>query len=417
MSGSRPWRQQLHPRISPDDAKFAEFSGVVNTRSRKDLGLKALYVGDNVLISDTKKIVRRSGYTPFRSTGTVKSAYGGTGSLYVMDNGSLIRVAGADDHVLTSGLAQRSCNWDQVNGDAYFVNGVDAGIARGDTYLPWRLTTPTISAVAAISAAPVANFNNLGETYTSATFRICATFETDDGRETAPCESYFLDAAPTTNLIRVQLSQGYARTNVYCTEPDGTVYRLVASTTGTVITFNPQRGGREYTGLGLSSLPEGVTHVAFYKGICYAGQYLPDLRASVIWRSQPFAYHLFDLEADYLPVPGELGLMLWNSKGVLIGTDQTIHQYHPENDELELLVSYGVVPGASGDQDAEGNAYFWSQRGICKAYPFENLTEKDVSMPPGSRAVVAMVYLNGMQQFIAVAQGGGSPFNMREERK
>jgi hypothetical protein len=417
MTGSRPWRQATKPRITPDDAKFAEFTGVVNTRSRKDIGLKALYVGDNVVISDTKKVTRRDGYSPYISTGTVWAAYGGTGELYVVDNGVLQHVASpTDKRTLTSGLAHKPYTWDTINGDAYFANGVDAGITRGDEYLPWRLNVPAFSAVAAVSAASSDASLNMGEKYAQATFRVCATYETADGRETAPSEIVSLVAAPLTNLIRVSVAAGYARTNIYSTEADGTVFRLVASTTATTVTFNPARGGREFTTFNTASLPDGVTHVAFVGGRCFVGQYLQSLKQSVVWKSKAFAYHLFDTERDFITVAGELALLLWNNKGVLIGTDKNIYQWHEDTEELELLVNYGVMPGVAGDRDAESVAYFWTQRGICKAYPFENLTEKDVSMPPGARAVASMVYLNGMMQFVAVTQGSSTPFNKRKER-
>lgn len=419
MSGARPWRQQVKPRITPDDedAKFSAFTGVVNTHSRKDIGRKALYVGDNVAISDTGKITRRDGYTAYRSSGTVRAAYGGAGPLYVVDGDTLLRLASQTDaRTLTTGLANAPYCWDTLNGDAYFVNGTDAGIARGDAYLPWRLTVPTITTA---TADPVTNVTpyNMGESYNTATFRLCATYETSDGRETAPSEVVTLYAHPNTSIIRCTVPLGYVRTNLYCTAADDTVFRKVAtSTTTTGFTFNPARGTTALTTLGTSSIPAGITHIAFCKGQCFAGAYLPSARMSAVWISQPFAPHLFNVSKDYLPVSGRLALLLWNNKGVLIGTDEAIYQYDDSTGELELLVNYGVVPGLPGDLDAQSVAYFWTTRGICRAMPFENLTEKDVSMPPGSRVSAGMVYLNGMQQFIAVTQGGGEPFNSRKER-
>ena len=61
-------------------------------------------------------------------------------------------------------------------------------------------------------------------------------------------------------------------------------------------------------------------------------------------------------------------------------------------------------------------AYFWTERGICKAMPFENVTEKDVSMPAGLRAAARLINHNGQQQFLAVTQGTGDTFNSRSER-
>ena len=421
---SRPWRQQ-NPRVTPDEQRFTEFSGVVNTRSRKDLGLKALYDGTNVVISDSKKVTRRDGYSILRSS-NVRSAYSCGGRLYIVDGSTLYHMASVlDMRVLTTGLTTGSTeidnyHWDDINGDAFFANGVDAGICRGDAYLPWRLTTPTISGAYCDTPQPTRGEEydigaTMGATYDKATFRICATYETEDGRETAPSEVVVLRGSPLTNLIRVEIPPYYARTHVYTTAADGSNFQRAASTSAGTVTFNPTRTSREFDAFGTSSLPPGVTHIAFLKGRAYAAQYLPAGNQTVVWFSKPLAFHLWDLANDYLMLPGELSLMLWNNKGLLLGTTQAIYQYE-EGGDLEMLVDYGVVPGVAGDTDAEGMAYFWTERGICKAMPFENLTEKDVSMPAGLRATAALVYHNGQQQFIAVTQGTGDNFNSRTER-
>jgi hypothetical protein len=412
---SRPWRQQ-NPRVTPDEQRFTEFSGVVNTRSRKDLGLKALYDGTNVVISDTKKVVRRDGYSVLRS-GNVRSAYSCGGRLYVVDGSTLYHMASVlDMRTIITGLTGTDYHWDDINGDAYFTNGVEAGICRGDAYLPWRLAVPAISAATIVSAGAGSDpAFNMGATYTDATFRICATFETADGRETAPSEVVVLHGSPLTNLIRVEIPTNYVRTNIYSTSADGANLQLAARTTGSIATFNPARTHREFDAPGTSSFPPGAAHVAFLKGRCFAARYLPEARQTVVWFSKPLAFHLWDLANDYLLLPGELSLMLWNNKGLLLGTTQAVYQYE-EGGDLEMLVDYGVVPGTAGDTDAEGTAYFWTERGMCKAMPFENLTDKDVSMAPGARVTASMVYHNGLQQFIAVTQGGGDNFNSRTER-
>ena len=417
---ARTWRTATVPRITPDEARFGEFAGVVNTRSRTDIGHKALFVGDNVFISDTKKVTRRDGYSAYLTTGSIRSAYGETGMLYVVDSDQLLHVASATQTaVITNGLSNGPYCWDDINGDAHFVNGVDAGIVRGTAYLPWRLTVPSISAASALSAVASGSAFNMGDKYVAATFRMLATFTTADGRETAPSEITTLTADPLTNLIRVTCTTGYASTNVYCTEADGTVFRKVATGTGVTFTFNPARGGEmlDEAFVTSRSLPPGVTHIAFCGGRCFAGQYFPALRMSAIWISQPYAFHLWNMAKDMQALPGEIALLLWNNSGVLIGTTQRIYQYDEDSEKAPQLADYGVIPGVAGDVDAQGTAYFWTERGMCKAMPFENLTEKDVSMAPGARAVAAMVYLNGVQQFITVAQGGGEAFNQRRERQ
>jgi hypothetical protein len=417
---SRPWRQQ-NPRVTPDEQRFTEFSGVVNTRSRKDLGLKALYDATNVVISDTKKVVRRDGYSVLRS-GNVRSAYSCGGRLYIVDGATLYHMASVLDlRTLITGLTGTDYHWADINGEAFFTNGVDAGICRGDAYLPWRLAIPTISGVSVVSVGAGSDpAFNMGATYTEADFRICATFETEDGRETAPSEVVVLRASPLTDLIRVEVSSNYAFTNIYVTSADGTAPQRVARQASTpagttlTLTFNPARSGPDLTHLGTRSLPAGATHICFDKGRCYAAQYLPSVGQTVVWFSKPLAFHLWDWANDYLLLPGQLGVMVANNGGVLLGTTHRVYQY--DGDKLEELVDYGVLPGAAGATDAEGVAYFWTERGICKAMPFENLTEKDVSMPTGLRAAAGMVYHNGQQQFITVTQGTGDNFNSRTER-
>lgn len=408
------------PRITPDDSdnpsRFSEFTGVVNTRSRKDIGLKALYVGDNVVITDTKKVARRAGYSLLRAG--VISAFGLSDWLYaVTAEGALLRLASpTDERTLVTGLTGTDYDWADINGTGYFVNGVDAGIVRGDQYLPWRLTPPIGLSVVAVDAGTLpATTLNVGATYVDATWRFCATYETADGRETAPSDVFELHASPATKLFRVTVPTGYARTNVYVTEPDGTVFRLASSSTYATVTILPAAATRELTTYNDSPLPTGVYQIEFFQGRCFAAEYVPQQDVTIVWISEPLAFHLFNQGKDFFLLPGKLGVLIWCNDGMIWGTTNSIYQYK-ENGELNLLVEYGVIPGMPGDTDAESVAYFWTERGFCKAMPFENLSEKSISMAPGLRAASRMVYINGLQQFITVTQGGGLPFNQRTER-
>lgn len=411
---SRGWRKQATPRVTPDEVKFASFAGVVNTRSPKDIGLSDIALGDNVVVTDTKKLLRRDGFSAYIE-GSVRSAFGCGDNLYVVIGDSIYRSVSATDlHLVVSGLTGTRYHWDDLNDEAYFVNGVEAGILAGDTFKPWRLDVPPTPTVDVVSTgvAPVV-VANVGGTYTSATFRVCATYLTADGRETAPSDFAVVETTPYAALLRVTCPTAYARTNFYCTEPDGSVFRLLSSTTASTATFNPQASGRPLTTFGKFSLPNGVTHVCTtQKGVVLTAQYYPDLRQTLVFKSEPLGYHLWDIEEGYFAVPGEIGVFLEVAKGVVCGTTSGIWFYGFDG-SFELLASYGVVPGFGGDTTPESVAYFWTTRGMCKAMPFENLTEANVSMAPGLAAYGGILYVNGMQQFVAVTHGGGEPFNQR----
>lgn len=409
---SRYWRK---PRAVPDDEdqKYREFSGLTNTRAEKDFGFSALAVANNVLGTDGKKIVTRPGYSLFRS-GTPTSAYVQGDNLYVVDNGDLLHVMSATEvRTLTSGLTGKNYSWDVVNNAAYFVNGVEAGIVRNDLVLPLRIYAPTITSVspADVGVVPPTAFN-MGQQYTSAVWRFCATYETADGRESAPSDVVEVVASPTTSVFTASIKTGYARTNVYVTEPDGTVFRLAATTTQEITSVVPQRATRELTIAVASPLPDGVDQIAYWNGRMYVVQYFPAENTSIVWFSRAFAFHLYDMGKDFFVVPGRVAMLLWNNEGLLVGSTEAIFQYK-DTGTLETLVSYGVVPGSAGVVDPEGMAYFWTTRGFCKAMPFENLTEKQVGMAPGLWANTSMVYMDGMQQIVTITQGGGTPFNVR----
>lgn len=412
---SRPWRQQ-NPRVTPDEQRFTEFSGVVNTRSRKDIGLAGLYDGTNVVISDSKKIVRRPGYSVLYSN-DVRSAYSCGGRLYVVDGSTLFHMASISDmRTVVTGLTGTDYCWGDINGDVYYANGVDSGICRGDQWLPWQVTPPQITSVEVVDAsARGATAFSMGATYTRATFRVRATYETVDGRESAPSDEVSIVGGPTTTVLRVTVPTGHARTHIYVTAADGNVFHHAGSTSAAVSTVSPTQTKRILDTIGTSGTPSGITHIAFMGGVCYAAQYLPTAGHTVVWYSLPFAFHLWNLSRDYLMLPGRLGLMVANNGGLLLGTMEAVYEF-TDDGKLEQLTDYGVVPGVAGDVTGSGMAYFWTERGICRAMPFENLTEQYVSMASGERVASSMVYHNGTEQFIAVVQGGGTAFNSRTER-
>jgi hypothetical protein len=408
------------PRITPDDedgkGKFSQFAGLVNTQSRKDIGLHALYGADNVFISDSKKLTRRDGYSLYRA-GNIQTAYGLGNYLYVVDSGVLQHLAAANDaRVLVTGLTGTEYGWAEINGDAYYVNGVEAGIVRGSTPLPWRLLVPQVSAFDVVDPATLQpTVFNVGQTYDQATWRVCATYVTADGRETAPSDARSIVASPQTDLFRVTIPTAYEHTNVYVTEPDGAIFRLVASVRAATITFNPSLASRELTTWGRMSLPTGVYMIDFFQGRCYAAEYIPQVDISVVWMSEPLGFHLFNQAEDFIVVPGKVGMLTVCNEGVLCGTTRHIYHYG-EDGKLSKLASYGVIPGTPCDTGPQAMAWFWTERGICQAMPFKNLTEEMMSMPPGLHVASRMVYMNGKQQFITVTQGGGEAFNARKER-
>ena len=192
-------------------------------------------------------------------------------------------------------------------------------------------------------------------------------------------------------------------------EPDNTVLPWRASTLRD-LTFLAADG----TALDslLYPLPIGADVVQHWGGRMYAAEYMHTQSQSIVWFSMPLGYHLFRLDTDFITVRGRVLMLAPHDQALIIGTDDAIYAY--DGKTIETLADYGVVPGWSWAMDDDDKTvYIWSQRGLCKAMPFANLTSGHVSVAPGVQAGAAVIAQDGQKRFVVALQAGGTAFNQR----
>lgn len=158
----------------------------------------------------------------------------------------------------------------------------------------------------------------------------------------------------------------------------------------------------------MSPLPLGVGVIQHWRGRMYAAQYFHTENQTVIWFSQPLGFHLFNLDTDFILLPGRITMLAPHDGALIVGTDTAIHAF--DGDKLAQLAPYGVVPGQHWAADG-ARTLFWSQRGLCAGLPFANLTERQVSVAPGLAAAGALVEAGGQKRFVVALQQGGQAFN------
>lgn len=159
-----------------------------------------------------------------------------------------------------------------------------------------------------------------------------------------------------------------------------------------------------------SPLPNGTHLVQHWRGRIYAAQFMPVENQTVVWFSQPLGFHLFNLDSDFILLPGKVEMLAPHDTALVIGTDTAIYAYSPEG--LAELADYGTLPGQHWVHDGP-RVLFWTLRGVCAAMPFQNLTEGRVSVAPGDRAAGCLIERKGQKRYIAAVQQGGAPFNPR----
>jgi len=127
--------------------------------------------------------------------------------------------------------------------------------------------------------------------------------------------------------------------------------------------------------------------------------------------SDPYWPHIFHFGTYDFITPGKVtALADMERAGLLVGTDRRI-LVNSLDEGLNELADYGVIPGQSLAFDDNGVVYFWTTRGLCRALPFENLTDSRVSVPPGDRCAVGIVRSCGFERVVTLTRVRASKAN------
>lgn len=385
-------------------AKIARFRGLNNVEDTLGMGADWLTLANNVNVTDRGKLAVRDGYTRAMA-GAFTSAYSTIDftRMYVVDGAALKAMASSSTAItLASGLDDADMHWTEINGQVFYNNGTDRGIITADnTVLPWAWTVPATPGVAAVTGSLDAGL-----------YQVRCTFTLADGRETGASDSaeLVLSAGSALQISGIPQEAG-CTTNVYIAPANSTKYELAASDAPAAIVWNasPDNLGRELLTELLDPLPEGCDVIQAWSGSIYAAHYSPAQDQTAIWISKPLGFHLFDLREGFFMVPGRVLMLAPHAAGLVIGTDVSIDAY--DGKTIAQLAPYGVVPGRHWSEDDDKTVIFWSTRGVCRALPFVNLTERFVSVAPGVSAGGAIVRSGGQKRFVAAIQQGGSAFN------
>lgn len=128
-----------------------------------------------------------------------------------------------------------------------------------------------------------------------------------------------------------------------------------------------------------------------------------NLDRSVLYFSRPGYPHEFRLERDYQLFAGRITLLADTSFAFIIATDRAIYLDSYET-SLARVADYGV-PLNGMVYDERDVVFFWSERGLCKAAPFENLTDKQLAIT--ERTTVTATLLDYQGSRYAVVQQTG----------
>lgn len=379
---------------------IAQFRGLVNKIDPlvRQAGDEAgMSVADNVDVSQAGKLTRAEGY--------VRRHDGPFTDLYVTEDEQ--RAFVVEDRILKEldasfetwwlwdGLAADQLQWTEVNGVVYATNGTDYLIIEHDRARPWGLPVPLPPRLEVTEGALPAGVYQVTATYL------------EEGRESgAPLATTI--KVPEGGGIRAHLDPRY-QVRLYISAPDADVlYRALETTTPTVDFQGPIDDLVDPIRTQFLAPPPGGHAVAHWRGRIYLAQYFPEADMTAVWPSQPLGYEWFDRFGDGLILPGEVRFMAAAREALILVGRSRIQAF--DGEQIQDLAPYGAP---HGDLTAyyQGQAYFWTDRGLCRALPFENLTEGHVSLAPGRQGTGAIVERQGEVRYIALMAPGGEPRN------
>lgn len=382
------------------------FRGLNNVDDPMRLDLDWLTRADNVDISDRGALSRRPDFA-LSLAGSFTAAYSTIdySRMYVVDGGVLKVMTSPTTAVALSSVATVPMYWAEINDNVYFNNGINRGIITPDnTLLEWDWPEPTAPSVAALSGS-----------LAPGQYQVRVTYTLPDGRMTGSSDAAEITLAEDQALQISAIPQiaGYT-THVWIAPANSAVFQHAGSPTSSVMVWNspPDELGRDLQTVLLDPLPANTDVIQAWQGRMYAAEYLPVTDQTVIWYSKPLGFHLFNLNEDLFLVPGRVLAMAPHDQGLIIGTRTRLFLFDGKG--ISQIANYGVIPGQCWARDDDDKSILlWTQRGVCRALPLQNLTADHVSVAPGVQAGAALVRLDGQKKFVASLHQGGTAFNQR----
>lgn len=360
------------------------FLGIRNQSPIRSIPDNALTTAFDIDIDDVGIITQRPGFASAKAISSVTSAYSTLDqSGYVVSSGTLYRIL-PDLSIIPIIASTATSFCDEAK--TLFTN--DGLRVDNNTATNIKLQSPASPPVLSVILGDMP-----AGTY-SATYCYRSTTGLESG--SSPIASIELETDGGISIAPITPPAGYT-VNIYMTDANGTVFY--------------DNNGIQLNDVQIlaESFPDDVEQIAYHENRLWVSRSLPN-GSTIIWYSAPYHYHLYNLQKDYIIIPGAVHAIMSSDQGLVIGTDAAIYVY---GERLDKLVDYGIVQGRAFTRLPDKTVMMATKRGACAFPPFSNITEKKASFPPGLQCSTALVQQDGINKFVTVTDGSGTAYNAR----
>lgn len=333
---------------------ITDFKGLNEVTDPLHLDPGAATAMRNTLVTKHSAMKTRDGYTSVGTGGTeFYSTHNGKRAYLIDATGDLYRVDEQGAQALVASLGVGTYYWAEM-GDHIVISGSKFGVLRNGAWTEY----PKAPALGPTIHTTSDNSNAMGRSPGGTV--IAVSTRVVDGIE-----------SPASPVRERTIDQGSNLRVSGASHPEGD--RTYVSELGDSVMTH---GGAAIDPAVLkgSDWPE-CTYVAWFDSRVWRAEYSQGQDTTFIYPSAVFRPAICDL-GEYLPIPGEVTMMATVEKVMVIATYSRIYAY--DGSSLTELADFGCLPHRRVAYDKDKNLWFWTDRGMAKALPFELVTEETV---------------------------------------
>lgn len=359
----------------------------------------------NVDVDNSGGYTRRDGTTKKYSGSQMHSLWS-SGTLSFAAEGSNLKKLTVTNGVVSattikSGLQlYRELSYVDINGEVYYSNGIATGKIKADaTHHNWGIAAPQETYTA--SALTTGGMD-------AGRYQVTISYVTALGEESGAPRGYAVDVVASGGIqltnIPTSSDSDVSYVAVYITEANGDVfylYRTYANgTTGITLSKSSNKGRALKTHL-LDAMPPGDI-LEYFSSRAYVAS------GRVLWYSEPLNYGLYNPSSNFILFPADITLAVAVGDGLYVAADKTYFiQIADQFTKPFEVLPYGAVKNAFAKSQDDQTVEWFSHRGIVRGAnggQVTNLTEANVTIDKYEKGSVLLRKLNGIKQFIGVAQ-------------
>ena len=303
------------------------FKGLDNRHLPEITPSNYLKRAENIDISSLGSLSKREGYTKIidGSVTSLWSSSNGLGCYAVIDN-NLVRIFEDNTYsLIRSSVGSDKLVFIEIDDTVYYVSPSIRGSVRNGVDFLWginkNITSPQLSLVQ--GSLP------------KGTYQVCFTLVSNTGIESGSGLPSYITISSNSNIqvtVPNIVSQNIALARVYCSTADGTtMYYIGDCSLGTTFSISDISTRRPLKFSNIDAPPFG-NGISYYKGRIYITS------ENILWYSEPYQYHHFNLAYNYIEFPEDIVGTYPSEDGIWVASDKLYYLVGDNPDEFLRVI-------------------------------------------------------------------------------